>query len=91
MKHQIPVAEVDTEELRETESGLVRLTVKLSRSVAAALRSLAEKHGTTKTEEVRRALSLWKFLDDARENQWSVLLEKDGQFREIVIDVLRGE
>lgn len=75
----------------EPEAGqLVRLTVKLSRSVADALRTLAEKHGATMTEEVRRALSLWKFLDDSRETGWAVLIEKDGQFRELVIDALRG-
>jgi hypothetical protein len=85
---QVASARAETAEILD-DAGLVRLTVKLSRSVADALKTLTRKHGSTMTEEVRRALSLWKYIDDERERGSSLLIERDGRFREILIDVLR--
>lgn len=72
-------------------SQLVRLQIKISRDVAEALKGLSDKHGTTVTQEVRRAVSLWKYLDDAHTSGDTLLLAKDGRYREIVLDVLTGK
>jgi hypothetical protein len=66
--------------------GYVRLSVNLSPTVADALRQLTERHGSSITEEVRRALSIWKFIDDQRSEGGEILIErKDGKVRQLVL------
>ena len=44
-----------------------RLNVNVNDDTALALKALAEEQGTTVTEIVRRAVSVYKFFDDARD------------------------
>lgn len=46
---------------------MTRLSVNINDDTAAALRSLAEEDGVTITEVVRRAVSVYKFFDEAKE------------------------
>lgn len=45
-------------------SNLVRLSVNLNDDTANALRKLAEERGVSVTEAVRRAISLYNYLED---------------------------
>lgn len=51
-----------------------RLNVNLNDDTARALRDLAAEQGTTVTEIVRRAVSVYKFFDDARDEGKSIQL-----------------
>lgn len=44
--------------------GVTRLSVNISADTADALRELAERNGTSVTNVVRRAVGVYKFLDD---------------------------
>jgi hypothetical protein len=47
-----------------------RLTININDETDAALRELAEKQGTTVTEQIRRAVGIYKFfLEEEREIQ----------------------
>jgi hypothetical protein len=64
----------------------VRLSVNLGAAVASALRELVDRHQRGITEEVRRAISVWKYIDDRIAQGDRVLIEtKDGRIRELVI------
>ncbi|MBT2565093.1 CopG family transcriptional regulator [Arthrobacter sp. ISL-85] len=43
---------------------LVRLSVNLNKETADALKEMAKEHGISFTEAVRRAISVYKFIDD---------------------------
>lgn len=62
----------------------VKLTVNLSDDVAAALKAMAEKNHTTVTEQLGRAISTEKWLTEVRESDKKVLLEDNGNIREVV-------
>jgi len=68
--------------------GPVRLSVNLGTGAAAALRELMSRKDITATEAIRRALSVWKFIEDERAQGRSIaLLEgrgKDQVVREVV-------
>lgn len=51
-----------------------RLNVNVNDETARALRAMAEEESTSVTEVVRRAVSVYKFFDDAREHGKSVQL-----------------
>lgn len=51
-----------------------RLNVNVNDATAAALRDLAAEEGTTVTEIVRRAVSVYKFFDDARDQNKTIQL-----------------
>jgi len=62
----------------------VRLSVNLGAQPAAALRELMTKKGITATEAVRRALSIWKFVEDERaQGHRLAVLEGDGDQRAV--------
>lgn len=69
-------------------SSPTRLSVNLGTGAAEALRELMERKGINATEAIRRALSTWKFIEDARRDGRSIaLLEghgKDQVVREVV-------
>jgi Ribbon-helix-helix protein, copG family len=46
------------------EQELVRLSVNLNKETADALKEMAKEHGISFTEAVRRAISVYKFIDD---------------------------
>lgn len=61
-----------------------RLSCILADDVADALTSLAERRGVTVTEAVRHAIGTQHFLDIEQAAGAKVLLERDGDMREVV-------
>ena len=62
-----------------------RLSINLSTEVAEALQWIAEKHGSTITEAVRRCISTQKYVEEALDKGAKVLIAEDGQpVRELV-------
>lgn len=63
----------------------MRLSVNLSAEVAGIFKSLISRKGLSMTEGVRRAIIIWQFIEDERDqgNQIAVI-EKDGTTRTIV-------
>jgi predicted transcriptional regulator len=62
-----------------------RLSVNLSTEVAEALQWIAEKHGSTITEAVRRCISTQKYVEEALDKGAKILVAEDGQpVRELV-------
>ncbi|MFN8192512.1 MAG: ribbon-helix-helix protein, CopG family [Nocardioidaceae bacterium] len=51
-----------------------RLSININDETAQALRELADESGTTVTEVVRRAVSVYKFFDDARDEGKTIQL-----------------
>lgn len=49
---------------RSSDQSLVRLNVNLNAETAAALRELAEERDISFTEAVRRAISVYKYMND---------------------------
>jgi plasmid stability protein len=79
------IAPSHTEE-SPSSSRTVRLSVNLPTAVADALKLLAARHGVTITEEVRRTISIAKFLDDEIVAGGAVLVErKAGGVRELIL------
>lgn len=74
---------------REATPRVVRLSVNLAPSVAAALKSTADKQGVSITEAIRRAVALWKLVSDARDNNQRIMLAEghgdSTQYRELII------
>lgn len=54
--------------------GMTKVSMNLSDEVVGVLRDLAERDGLTQTEVARRAISTWKFLDDAQQSGSAVLI-----------------
>jgi len=62
----------------------VRLSVNLGAQPAAALREMMNKKGITATEAIRRALSIWKFVEDERAHgNHLAVLEGEGDHRRV--------
>lgn len=68
---------------------VVRLTVLMGPSVAAALKSVAVSQQVTVTETVRRAVAFWRLVvTETRRGKRLVIVEGEGErarFREIVL------
>ncbi len=64
----------------------IKLTVSLSEEVVKALQEMAAEQGTSVTEQLRRAVSIQKWLYDARKQRGARLLLEDhqGHTRELV-------
>jgi len=60
-----------------------RLSVNVALDVADAIDVLAKRHGTTVTDVIRRAVSVYKFIDDETVNGGRILVEQDGILREV--------
>jgi len=64
---------------------VTRLSVNLSSEVADALRWIADQHGSTITEAVRRCVSTQKYVEEALQNGSKILVEEPGgSVRELV-------
>lgn len=61
--------------------GSQKISMNLSDEVLEALREVALRDNVSMTEATRRAISTWKFLDDAQRSGKSVLI-RDPQTRE---------
>jgi hypothetical protein len=69
-------------------SAKVRLSVNMSAEVAEALREIADRHGCSITEAIRRCISTQKYLEDAADRGAKILLDEPGQpLRELVFVV----
>ena len=53
---------------RQTDTGLIRLNVNLNQETAAALRKIADDKGISFTEAVRRAISLYDYIEEETRN-----------------------
>jgi len=63
----------------------VKLTVNLSDEVAETLKKLAEHNGITVTEQLRRAISTEKWVEDINKDQSKkLLIADDGDLKEVV-------
>jgi hypothetical protein len=64
----------------------VRLSVNLSSETDEIFKSLIDRKGLSISEGIRRAIAVWKFLEDeeARGNQIAVM-EPEGGVRKVVI------
>lgn len=65
----------------------VRLSVYLGTEPAAALRQLMASLGITATEAVRRAISVWKFVEDEQAKGHKLAVLADGAVREVTFEV----
>jgi hypothetical protein len=65
---------------------ITRLNLNINSESAEALRSLTTKKGITYTEAVRRAILMWKFFEDEKENDVRIeLVGKNGVRKEAVL------
>jgi hypothetical protein len=71
---------------RPDPSPVVRLSVNVSPETAGHLKALTGRKGLTITEGIRRAITVWKFVEDevAAGNELAVI-EKDGAIRKIML------
>lgn len=60
-----------------------RLSVNVSLDVGDAIATLAERHNTTITDVIRRAVSTFKFIDDEVDAGGKILVERGGTIREV--------
>ena len=69
-----------------SRGGLVRLSINLSIEAVETLKELVDRKGVTITEGIRRAIVVWKFVEDetSRGNQIAVI-QKDETVRKVII------
>lgn len=65
---------------------MVLLKVNLSDEVAEVLKELAARHGNNITDEIRMALSVWKYVDDELQKGHKLLIERKGSVRELIFN-----
>ncbi len=77
-----PDTTVEADEPRYT-----RLSVNIALDVAEAIRSLTRRKGITATEGVRRAIAIWKLVEDESQagNRVQIVNPKTGETRELVL------
>jgi hypothetical protein len=63
----------------------VRLSVNLDAASAAQLKQLANDRGATFTETIRRAISVYHFIDGEHRNGSRILIENGGDAKEMVL------
>ena len=56
--------------------------------VEETLNELREEHGSTYTKEVRRAISLYKFMEDKSKDGYRILLNKNGKDQELILNIV---
>jgi len=61
-----------------------RVTVNLPGMAVDVLKEIAHRRGTTPTEVLRHAISLERELSEEINQGARILIEKDGEFRELV-------
>lgn len=71
----------------DTNTEIVRLNVNLNAATADALKKLSEEQGVSLTEVVRRAISLYSFIDDERRSGHRVQMTdpEKGEVRELIL------
>lgn len=67
-------------------AGTVKLSVSLSAESARNFRAVIKRKGLTITEGIRRAVAVWKFIEDeVQAGNRVTVIERDGSLREIVL------
>jgi hypothetical protein len=75
----------DADSLEEELPMPVKLTVNLSDEVADALKKMAQENGITVTEQLRRAISTEKWVEDIdKDREKKLIVEDNGQLKEVV-------
>jgi hypothetical protein len=70
----------------EDQERSVRLSVNLSVESAETLRGLTRRKGLTITEGIRRAIAVWRFIEDENNNGNQIaVIEHDGSIRKVVL------
>lgn len=71
----------------DDEQRYTRLSVNVALDVADALRVLAKRRGITVTDGVRRAIAIWKLVEDASAEgqQIQIFDPATGKIRELVL------
>jgi hypothetical protein len=68
------------------KGGIVRLSINLSTETADAFKALLERKGLTITEGIRRAITVWQFLEDeASKGNEIAVIEQDDKVRKVVL------
>ena len=62
-----------------------RLTINVSPETLAAIRALADRHGVTHTEAVRRAVRVYQLVDREISQGGTILIKNGAGTREVVI------
>lgn len=71
----------------DTTTDIVRLNVNLNAATADALKRLSDEQGVSLTEVVRRAISVYKFIDDERRSGHRIQTTDPakGEVRELIL------
>ncbi|MBB5776648.1 ribbon-helix-helix protein, CopG family [Nonomuraea jabiensis] len=73
------------QERSNDNSNFVRLSVNLSHETAQTFKALAERKGLSFTEAIRRAITIWKFVEDQlAQGHELAIVESDGNPRRIL-------
>jgi hypothetical protein len=67
----------------DASSEVRRLSVNVAPDVGDAIDQLAKRHGTTITDVIRRAISIYKYIDDETTDGARILVEDKGAIREV--------
>jgi hypothetical protein len=67
----------------DASSEVRRLSVNVAPDVGDAIDQLAKRHGTTITDVIRRAVSIYKYIDDETTVGARILVEDKGTIREV--------
>jgi hypothetical protein len=78
--------DIDFEEQKTSQERSVRLSVNLSQETAQTLRGLIGRKGLSITEGIRRAIAVWKFVEDetSKGNQLAVI-ERDNSVKTVIL------
>jgi Ribbon-helix-helix protein, copG family len=81
-----PAATNKSPELKPGKNHFARLSVNLSAETAEIFKSLIERKGLSISEGMRRAIAVWKFLEDEKAlgNEIAVV-EPDESVRKVVL------
>ena len=84
--HPQPPATDQSSELKPGKNRFVRLSVNLGSETSEIFKELIERKGLSITEGIRRAIAVWKFLEDEKAlgNQIAVV-EPDESVRKVVL------
>jgi hypothetical protein len=91
MKDEQPIMSTATarptsDTVLDDEPQFTRLSVNVTFDVADALKALAKRKGISITDGVRRAIAIWKLVEDANANGQQVLLKdtRTGETQQLV-------
>ncbi len=85
-KEIVAAEESDRKTQGSNPERIVRLSVNLNAETAEIFRTLTERKGLSITEGIRRAISIWSFVEDAGARGAGIqLIEPDGRVRDVIL------